>query len=47
MSAVEERTAEKRRLDKDEENEVATKEPRLDNGKEAAEVLTLHLDILF
>ncbi|KAL6734380.1 hypothetical protein Aduo_004925 [Ancylostoma duodenale] len=34
MSAVEERTAEKRPLnDKEDSNEVATKEPRLENGK--------------
>uniref|UniRef100_A0A0K0DH03 Uncharacterized protein n=1 Tax=Angiostrongylus cantonensis TaxID=6313 RepID=A0A0K0DH03_ANGCA len=34
MSAVEERTAEKRPLnDKDDGNEVAVKEPRLENGK--------------
>lgn len=34
MSAVEERTAEKRPLnDKEDSNEVAVKEPRLENGK--------------
>ncbi|VDM52525.1 unnamed protein product [Angiostrongylus costaricensis] len=39
MSAVEERTAEKRPLnDKDDSNEVAVKEPRLENGKTEDEV---------
>ena len=38
MSAVEERTAEKRRLD--DENEVNAKEPRLEkNGKEEVEII--------
>lgn len=46
MSAVEERTAEKRPLDKGDENEVAAKEPRLEkNGK--AEVCSLRLATLF
>jgi len=41
MSAVEERTAEKRAHDKDENDEVAAKEPRVENGK--AEVGCLFL----
>ncbi|ETN80762.1 hypothetical protein NECAME_08968 [Necator americanus] len=39
MSAVEERTAEKRPLnDKEDSNEVAAKEPRIENGKTEDEV---------
>lgn len=45
MSAVEERTAEKRSLDKSDENEVAAKEPRLDNGKDVVSILHLLVNL--
>lgn len=42
MSAVEERTAEKRPLnDKEDSNEVAVKEPRLENGKTEDDVVVI------